>query len=128
MDVFDIITYDYERVDSQMDLPDTWTKINEVITPDREIGVYEIGMAVHWVFDRTTKSAFIRFSLDGGNTWSEFTGEPKDKTDSNATYFAFPYENATDGGVIQVKVEIRKESGAGTLDVPRSAAWIKRVN
>jgi hypothetical protein len=127
MDIFDIMTYDYERRDGQLDLSDSWTEINSIVVADREAGVYEMGMAVHWVFDRTTKSAFIRFSLDGGATWQEFTGEPKDKTDSNATYFAFPYEQVADGQM-QIQVEIRKETGAGVLDVPRSACWIKRVN
>jgi hypothetical protein len=123
-ELFDIMTYDFDKRDDQLDLPETWTEIAHV-TADREAGTYDMSMAIHWIFDRTNKSTYVRFSVDGTN-WYEFTGEPKDKTDSNATYFAFPYAHL--GGQIDLFVEIKKETGAGVLDVVHAAAWIQRVN
>ena len=124
-ELFSILTYDYNKAQDILDIPDTYTPLASV-SADREAGVYELGLSVSWTFDRTTNSAFIRFSIDDGVTWNEFEAEPKDKTNINATYYAFPHVHS--GGAISMEIEAKKETGAGALDVQFADVWIQRVN
>jgi len=117
------LTYDYDKQSGYTDLPDTYTTLNDLIV-DRLAGVYVYGISLSWIFDRTNDSVYLRFSTDGGATWNEFIAEPKDKTDTNATFYSFPSEH--NGGIIQMKVEIRKDTGGGQLDVPFTDVWIER--
>jgi len=117
------LTYDYDKKGGYTDLPDTYTTLNDLIV-DRLAGVYVYGISLSWIFDRTNDSVYLRFSTNGGTTWNEFIAEPKDKTDTNATFYSFPSEH--NGGIIQMKVEIRKDTGGGQLDVPFTDVWIER--
>ena len=125
MEIFDILTYDYDKQSGILDIPDTYTPVTAVTTPTREAGVYEYGISITWVYDRTNTSAFLRFSTDG-TTWNEFIAEPKDKTDSNTTYYAFP-KVITTSGPLTLQVEMKKETGAGALDCNFADVYIKRV-
>lgn len=118
-------TYDYEKAGATLDVPDTYTSLGILTTPQRVPGVYEFGMSMTWDFNRTNNSAYFRFSTDGGSTWNEFVKEPKDSTDSNAEYYAFPVD-ITSESVLDLRVEGHKETGAGTLDVRFLDLWVER--
>lgn len=114
-----VFTYDYVKVNGIIDIPDTYTPLATLVTPNRVQGIYELKLSMSWVFDRTTNSAFFRWretdELGVFSPWNETVQEPKDKTDTNNTFYAYPTEWG--GGVKRVEIEGRKETGAGTLDV-----------
>ena len=124
-ELFSIATYDYSKEAEVNDISSTYTEIVSV-SAVRDAGVYELGVSLTWDFDRTTNSAFFRFSIDGGLTYAYMEQEPADKTNNSPFYYAFP--RAHTGGEISILFEARKETGAGTLNISFADAWIKRVN
>ncbi len=125
-ELFDILTYDFQKAPANLDVPDTFVDIANLVAPTRPAGVYEMGMSITWTFDRTNRSAYMRFSGNGGTTWNDFTAEPKDSTDANVIYYAYP--KIYDGvAPLQIQVQARKETAAGTLAVNFVDVWIKRI-
>lgn len=122
--LFDVLSFDYIKEPPTLDIPDTWTDIIS-ISKNKVAGVYVLAMSMTWTYDRTNKSAFFRFSTDGETTWHEFVAEPKDKTDSNSFYYSFPIDHSLDG-IIQVKVEGKKEATGGQMDINFADLWIER--
>lgn len=125
--IFNTLTYDYIKVLSttiNTTKPD-WTRIATLNTPDRNSGTYEFAVSIQWVFDTTTTSACIRYSIDNGSTWYESCEEPKDKTDNRHAYYAFPFVH--NGGPINVLIEVTRESGSANLVVNFCDVVVKRV-
>ncbi len=127
MELFDILTLDYDKGGPSLNIGDVYVPITEIITPVRPAGIYEFGISMTWTYDRTNRSAYMRYSTNGGTSWNDFIAEPKDSTDANAMYYAYPRILAADG-IQQLRVESRKETGAGTLDINFADCWIKRIN
>jgi len=110
-----IQTYDYTKVSNHTVTGDTYENIAILPIVDRNPGVYEVKFSGTYTLDTTTRSAYIRFSLDDGLTWNEFRREPKDNTDKLPFYYAFPKDfNGTDTNII---VQMRKESASDILEV-----------
>ncbi len=123
MELFDIQAYDFDKQKDILDIGDVYKRLN-TLSVNRVAGIYELGLSISWTFNRTTSSVFLRFSTDGGVTWEEFEAEPKDATDSNATYYAFPKAHL--GGTIGIIVEARKETSAKVFNVQFSDVWVDR--
>ena len=124
-ELFDVLTYDYEKVSDLLDIPDTYIQALSMLTPDRVPGVYEFGIALTHHFNTAAKSIYLRYSLDGGVIWTEFIGEPSDATNQTPSFYQYPIDHA--GGVFDILIEIRIEDVVGELDVYFLDAWVRRV-
>ena len=122
---FDITTYDYNKVNNILDIPETYIEIASLSTPVREAGVYEIGYSLTASFDQSNSSIYIRFSIDDGGTWSELVYEPSDA--SNVIAEAYPFPKEQDEGAFNMKFEARKESALGVFNIAFLDLWYKRV-
>jgi hypothetical protein len=121
----DFHSFKFSKVKDVLDIPETWTQLNALTETLEVCGIYNINMAVNWTFDTATKSVFMRYTLDGGTTWFEdFAREAKDKTDKNAVYYAFPIE-ATNPN-LDLRIEVRKETGSNTFNVLFCDLWVER--
>ena len=108
-----VMSYDYSKVIDFTVADDTYEIIASVATPPRDAGTYEFKFSGTYILDSITSSAYLRFSIDGGTSWTEARREPKDKTDANTFYYAFPKEIVA--GNINVIVEVRKEVASDVL-------------
>lgn len=125
MSVFATLTYDYAKVSNVLDIPETWTPVLTLTTPNRPDGVYEFGMSFTYDFPDTNDSAYVRWRIDGG-VWNEFRSEPKDIQDRIAAYYAFPAQYAA--GVHVMDFEMRKDViTANQLDLLFLDLWFHRV-
>jgi len=109
-------TYDFQKVSGQAINNDTFTTIGQLTTPTRSSGVYEYSFSMSFKYSTTSRSAFFRFSIDGGNHWYEFAREPKDTTDTYDMYYAFPYVESVDK-VIDLVVQAKCENNSDTLTI-----------
>ena len=119
----DPMTFDFMKVANVLDIGDAYEDVIELITPLRSAGVYVYNIAVTYTYNRTNSSVFVRVSNDGGATWVELIEEPKDKTDKNPLFYAYPKQIAADE-VLKLKVQMKKEAGGATLDVNFADVWI----
>ena len=113
-ELFDILTYDFQKVSGQLDLPETYVNICTLTTPYREAGLYEVAFSITTTFNRDNKSLFVRWRRDGED-WNEFLTEPTDTTDKIPWTYFFPAQYAA--GVHTIEVEMRKEDASGTLNL-----------
>ena len=113
-ELFDIMTHDTERV-TNVTVGNTWQVVGELVTPNRVSGAYRTSFALVYTFDETNTSVFLRWTDDGGASWTEYSKENKDATDATPVYYAFPdtYPEA----VHTITVQMKKETPAGTLKV-----------
>jgi hypothetical protein len=86
--------------------------------------LYEFGLSLSWQYTVANKSAYLRFSTDGGVSWTEFIGQPKDQTDVVPFVYIFPIAFTGSPNVI---IELRKQDASGILTAFYSDSWIKRV-
>ena len=107
-------TYDYSKVKDVLDISDVYTPVAQLETGVREVGTYEFKISMTYKLNLANKSVFYRWRVNGGN-WNELIAEPKDKTDSTAVVYYYPYEHT--GGKFKVEVEMKKEDTNGQLDV-----------
>lgn len=126
MEIFDLLTYDYNKIEDVNDIPNTWTPINSLTTPPREAGLYELKVSSIWRYDRTTSSAQFRFRINGGD-WSVFEHEPKDRTDINPFCYVFPYVKS-DSDPLTFEFEAEKESTQNQFDIVVSNIVCERKN
>ncbi len=107
-------TYDYVKEIDILDIPDVYTPISTLETPNREVGVYEFKMSMTYRFTSANTSVFYRWRTNGG-VWNVTTAEPKDKTDDQPKDYYYPVEHK--GGAYKVEVEMKKETSSGVPDV-----------
>jgi hypothetical protein len=124
-EVLSVMTYDYDKQANILNVPETYTEINNYTSPSRPAGVYEIGMSFTYAFNQTNRSVYWRWSTDGGTVWNEFRSEPKDVQDKFARYYQYPVDHA--GGPLSIITQTRKEDVLGVLDVFFSDVWFRRV-
>ena len=124
-DVLAVMTYDYDKQQDILNIPETYTQLNNFTSPSRPAGIYEVGMSFTWDFTLVSKSAYFRWSTDGGSTWNEFISEPKDVQDKMAMYYQYPFNHP--GGQMNIITQMRKEDATGTLNVTFSDVWFRRV-
>jgi len=85
------------------------------LTETIEAGTYEIKFSITYTYNTTTKSAFFRWSLDGGATWQEVSEEAKDKTDVRPRYYAFP--KVLTAGQKDIIFEAKKEAAGDVMTI-----------
>ena len=107
-----------------LDLPETYTEVGNLAVVALPAGEYVVNISSTWHLNVTQKSVFAQFALNGG-TPEEFSKEPKDSTDREAFYYAFPYSHA--GNLdFSLTLAMRKEDVNGTLDVLFANLWLER--
>ncbi len=107
-----------------LDIPDTFTPIAMLDVGFKPAGIYMVGAAVSWTFDRMTEYVEQRWRINGGD-WNEQIVKPNDVDEKHNDYYAFPdlYED----GPFLLEFEMRKETMLGTLDLQRLSLFIQRV-
>jgi len=123
-EIFDILRFEVDKREN-LTIPETYTEIANVTMTDAELGDYEYGVSMTHTFDSTTTSVYRRMSSDGGVTWREFILEPSDTTDNVAGSYNFFRLQVS--GDLNIIVQARKETSAGTLIVGSMDAYIRRV-
>ena len=123
-ELFDIVTFDTNKVSAINNIPEVYTDIISVTTPSRDAGTYVMGFSIQYTFDSTSTSAYLQFRIDGG-PWYEYRREPKDNSDAIGIFYSFPKDLTA--GVHTLEVQMRKETAAGILNVVFGDAWFQRV-
>jgi len=90
-----------------------------------EPGLFIISLNMIYDFNLTTSSVFFRFSLDGGNTWTEVSKEGKDSSDKIPFSYSFVYGLVVNS-TIDVIIQGRKETTYGTLDINNLDLYVER--
>lgn len=106
-------SFDYAQANN-VDVSDiTYTEVLSLTTESRVAGVYTITKSMLYTLDVAHRSAFFRFSIDNGITWTEIREEPKDNSDiipiSHVSIVDHP------GGVFNILIESRKEDIGNVL-------------
>ena len=110
---------------SAVDCPEVYTTLIDLITDPLEQGLYEFGFSLSYSLNTATKSAYLRFSTDGGTVWHEFIQEPKDNTDITPVMYGYP---AQWSGIKNILIEARSEATGDLVHVSFVDAWIKLVS
>ena len=122
--IFNTLTYDYQKESAVLNIPETYTPVAQLVTPERAAGTYVLGLSLTWDFDRTTESVFLRWRQNGG-TWNEYSAEPTEVTDSNTAFYEFPAEYVQEAH--DIEVEMRKETALGILNLQFIDVFFQRV-
>ena len=118
-------TYDYIINLDILNIPETYTNIVSITTPNREAGVYEMTMSVIYNFDQNNKKLYMRRKFNGGD-WLEFANPAVDTIHNQSKTIMNVIEHA--GGTASCEVEMRKEDGSGIFNVARISLSFKRVS
>ena len=113
-------TYDYKKEGITSGgaieiIDDTYQTVCELITPSRPAGTYEMLVSLVWTFNTANRSAYYRWSADGGSTWKELSTEASDKTNTENFSYSFPKSLST--GVIHLVLQARKELAGNEMIV-----------
>lgn len=110
--------YYFSKVSGVSTTSSVYTQLNRLTVIAPPSGVYEYKFSMTWNYNNTTKSAYFRFSTDGGVTWNEVRKEAKDVTDNYPAYYAFPVQFTQIGADnIDLIVEYRTETDGDVLNV-----------
>ena len=91
-----------------------WQEVGRLVVGSVTDAVYEYKFSTTYQYDTASRSAYFRFSTDGGITWNEFISEPSDSTNQIPQTYFYP-KPVTAGVHPDIIVEMAKESGANTL-------------
>ena len=124
-----IFSYDYQKEGITSGgaitiVDDTYQTICELITPSRPAGTYELLASMVWTYDTASRSAFYRWSADGGSTWKELSTEASDKTNTENFSYSFPKELPE--GVVHMVLQARKENAADEMIVDHANLVVER--
>jgi hypothetical protein len=128
MEIFDILTYDYDKVNN---LPVTttdpdWTTALELTTPQRMPGTYKATFSLQFTLNSTSQSFLYRFSTDGGSTWGPvYQKEVKDRSNTEILEVLRLVE-ITSAAPIQVSVQVTRE-GSADCEVVEAFISVERV-
>lgn len=92
-----------------------YSSISRLITPALPVGTYEARLSVLAQYDTASRSAFVRFSNDGGINWFESRKEPKDTTD--VIEFTPLFIGSSTSGIKDFIIEARCEQSGDTLTI-----------
>ena len=109
----DYMTYDYSKVADVTVTDATYEQVAELVTPSRVAGTYKLTLSMLHTLNTTARSAYFRFSQDGGSTWVEVPREPKDTTDKDPRTLIQTVVHT--GGIMDIKVQARKEAAGDVL-------------
>ena len=120
-------SYYFNKVSGISTTSSVYTQLNRLTVLAPPSGVYEYKFSMMWNYNTTTKSAYFRFSTDGGVTWNEVRKEAKNVTDNYPDYYAFPVQfNQTGTDDMDLVVEYRTEVDGDVLNVSYSDIVIDR--
>ena len=108
-------SYDYNKVSSITVANDVYEEVNRLTTPSRVAGTYKLTQSMLYTLNTTTRSAYFRFSVDSGTTWTEIVREPKDNTD--IIPLSYTQTIVHTGGIFEIIIEARKENAADVLTI-----------
>lgn len=108
-------TYDYAQGNNITVTDDVYEDILTLTTPSRGVGIYKLTQSMLYSLNSTTTSAYFRFSINGGSTWTEVRREPKDNTDVLASVYTTTIVHP--GGVFDLIIQARKEAAGAILTV-----------
>lgn len=117
-------TYDYTQVPNFIVTNDVYEQVARLTTASRAAGTYKLDESMLYSLNSTTTSAFFRFSVDGGLTWSEIRREPKDNLDVLAEAYTSTIVHA--GGVIDIVIQARKENASDVLTIHKLDIILER--
>jgi len=110
-----IPSYDYVKGANIVVTDDTYEEVARMTTTSRPAGIYKLSQSMLYSLDSTNTSAYFRFSLNGGSTWSEVRREPKDNTDVLPSAYTSTLVYA--GGVLDWIIQARKEDAGDVLNI-----------
>ena len=117
-------TFDYVAGQSITVPSTTYSSVLSLTTPSRPAGTYVLTQSMLYSLDSTGDSAYFRFTINGGSTWTEISKEPKDTTDlapeSLSKVLVHP------GGVFNLEIQSRKEVLGDVLTIYDINLFIER--
>lgn len=126
-DLESLTLYEFNKVSGISTTSAAYTEANRLTVTTPPSGVYEYSFSFTFNYGTTNKSAYFRFSTDGGTTWNEIRKEAKDVTDNIPLYYSFPVnfvQTGTDN--IVLIVEYRVETAGDVLNVSYMDVIVER--
>lgn len=120
-----LFTYDYSTYSNLLVQTDTYTEIARLTTIPRVQGTYEIKMSMMYSYSSNVRSAYFRWSEDGGDNWMEVIYEPKDITSMLPQ--AFHHIDVSAGGIKDIVIEARCSDAGDTITIPMLEIIYQRV-
>ena len=117
-------TFDYVTGQSISVPSDTYTTVLSLTTPSRPAGTYVLTQSMLYSLDNTGASAYFRFTINGGGTWTEIRKEPKDNTDLTPESLSKVLVHP--GGVFNLEIQSRKEVSGDVLTIYDINLFIER--
>jgi hypothetical protein len=87
-------------------------------------GTYELNMSGTYEVDSSTNDAQLRFSLDGGATWEEFS---RGATSGVRSAFAYAFPLPQTVGSFDFVMQVKKENSQNTMQLYFASIWFKRM-
>ena len=107
--------YQVSQVSGISTTSSAYSSANSLTVSNAVPGTYEITLSMLFSYSSITRSAFFRFSSDGGVSWREVRQESKDLTDNIASTYVTTAVHTT--GDLGIQVEYRAEADADILNV-----------
>ena len=117
-------TYDYDTASNVTVTNDVYQEVARLTTPSRPAGTYEVKLSMLYSLNSTTTSAYFRFSLDGGVSWTEVIEEPKDITDNRAKTLLLVDIHTL--GIKDIVVQARKEVAGDVMTISNLSVIYER--
>lgn len=120
-----LLTYDLVKVTGYTTSVEAYTRIAQLLTPNRVAGTYEFTMSWVWSIDTVTNSAFFRYMINNNGTWYTMRQETKDLTDVHYRLYGFPL--ILTEKVFQLDFEAAVENAGDVLTIDFCDLAIARV-
>ena len=117
-------TFDYVSGQSITVPSTTYSSVLSLTTPSRPAGTYVLTQSMLYSLDNTGASAYFRFTINGGGTWTEIRREPKDNTDLTPESFSKVLVHP--GGVFDIEIQSRKEALGDVLTIYDINLFVER--
>ncbi len=123
-ELFGLLNFNVDKRQNLL-MSSVYGEIGNVSLLGAVVGTYEFGFSLTLNFDQANKSEFVRFSLDGGATWTEFQTDIGNSTTDTPLMYQFYKEGLS--GDLSLQVEARKEDATGIMNIIFVDTWIRRV-
>ena len=117
-------TFDYAAGQTITVPSTTYSSVLSLTTPSRPAGTYVLTQSMLYSLDSTGDSAYFRFTINGGSTWTEISKEPKDTTDLAPESFSKVLVHP--GGVFDIEIQSRKEALGDVLTIYDINLFVER--
>jgi len=103
----------------------SYEDIVRLTTLPRYSGVYEYSFSITFGYSATSRSAMFQWSLDGGNSWEQFSLEVKDVTNKMPRTYKFPITR-DQNGTIDLILQGKCEGASDTLTIDYASIVAER--